>query len=135
MTLIGILLVKHEHTAKAEWDYEFVEGDLVWTPSMILKFVTLSFIIGIFSSISGIGGGTFFNIVLMEYGVSPIVSTATGMYIAMFTNLSNSFLYAFSGVLIIEYSLWYGMFAAIGTFIGVKLINSYIDKGNKSYYN
>ena len=56
--------------------------------------------------------------------MSPIVSSATGMYMVMLSNLSSCLLYTLSGVLDFSIALWLGVFSIIGTLIGIRLINS-----------
>ena len=134
MSLISTLVVQEEYQAKGDCDYIFVEGDIIWTPRMIFHFLIFSFCIGFIAALVGLGGGTFFNPLLLSYGLSPIVASATGMYMVMLSNLSSCLLYAFSGVLDITFALWLGLFSVIGTIIGIKVINSLIKRTGKTYY-
>lgn len=60
-----------------------------------LLFVSLfgGFVSGAF----GLGGGSIFNPVLIELGVPPSVSSATGMYMVMLSNMATSVMYASYG--------------------------------------
>ena len=101
---------------------------------MIFQILVLSLLIGLASALVGLGGGTFFNPLLLSYGISPIVASATGMYMVMFSNLSSCLLYAFSGHLDIIHAVWLGFFSIIGSIIGIKVINTLIKRTGKTYY-
>ena len=134
MTIISVIIVKEEHIIKINWDYEFIEGDIIWTSKVITNFIISSFLIGLISALAGLGGGVFFNPFMLSYGISPIVASSTGMYMVMFSNFSNCLLYIFSGVLDGPFALWLGLFSVLGAVVGVKLINEYIRRTGKSYY-
>ena len=86
------------------------------------------------TSLVGLGRGAFFSSLFLSYGISPIVASATGMYMVMFSNISSCLLYAFSGVLDIPLALWLGSFSLVGTIIGIKVINAVIKNTGKTYY-
>mmetsp|Transcript_43583 Transcript_43583/g.51323 ORF Transcript_43583/g.51323 Transcript_43583/m.51323 type:complete len:149 (+) Transcript_43583:771-1217(+) len=106
ITAINILLVKREYTVKIKNGYQLVDGDLSWTPKLITKFLFSAFGAGFVASVVGLGGGVIFNPLLLSFKVPPSVSSATGMYMIMFSTLSSSILYYLSGILNIGFAFW-----------------------------
>lgn len=59
--------------------------------------IILAFFSGVASSMLGLGGGVIYNPVFVDLNLFPQVAFSTGMYLAMFTSLSNAVLFAISG--------------------------------------
>ena len=89
------------------------------------------FIGGWVSGALGLGGGAIFNPILLSMGVPPSVSSSTGMYMIMFSSAGSSILYIFYHMLQINFALWIGFWCALGTIIGVKLLNNITKKYNR----
>ena len=60
---------------------------------MIIKFSIYAVVAGFIASVFGIGGGVIINPLLLSFRVPTLVSSATGMYMIMFSTLSSSLLY------------------------------------------
>ena len=134
ITFINIFIVKFEYKVKLEHKYNFVEGDLKWETSLLIKFIIWAFVAGLVSGTVGLGGGVIFNPLLQGFKVPPIVASATGMYMVMFSTLSSSILFIFAGYMDIAYAFWLSAYVFIGTVIGVLLVNRFIKKtGRQSY--
>ena len=56
--------------------------------------IFFAFTVGVLASALGLGGGVVFNPLLIELGVPPQISSATGMFLVLFASLSNSILYS-----------------------------------------
>ena len=133
-TIFSVYIVSHEYKVKLGWGYEFTDGDLSWTPKLIVKFSIFAVATGFIASVFGIGGGVIINPLLLSFKVPAVVSSSTGMYMIMFSSLSSSILYTFAGNLNIGYAFFLGAYVVVGAAIGIKLINDLIKKTGKASY-
>ena len=85
-----------------------------------------SFFGGFIAGAFGQGGGSIFNPVLIEMGVSPVVSGATGMYMVMFSALSSTTMFAMSNQLDFTYSIWLSFWSVLGICYGLRRVDNYI---------
>ena len=76
-----------------------IPSDVIFTKKVVLKLVILGFFGGWISGALGLGGGAIFNPVLLSMGVPPSVSSATSMYMIMYSTFSSSFVYILYGML------------------------------------
>ena len=73
--------------------YGFAQSDIKFTKSAIFKLVLSAFLGGWVSGALGLGGGAIFNPLLLSMGVPPSVSSATGMYMILFSTSGSSVVY------------------------------------------
>jgi uncharacterized membrane protein YfcA len=106
MTAINIYIVKKEHLIKEIHGYKFVEGDLQWTSRTLIEFNLSALGAGFIASLVGLGGGVIFNPLLLSFKVQPSVASNTGMFMVMFSSITNSFLFIMAGYFHYEYGLW-----------------------------
>jgi hypothetical protein len=71
ITIVAVILVRKEHAFKAKIGYQFMNGDIKFTLSNVLKFPVIAFIGGFACGSLGIGVGMIFNPILMETGLHP----------------------------------------------------------------
>mmetsp|Transcript_42972 Transcript_42972/g.50404 ORF Transcript_42972/g.50404 Transcript_42972/m.50404 type:complete len:139 (+) Transcript_42972:337-753(+) len=83
---------------------------------------------GILSGMVGLGGGVIFNPLLLEFGVNPLVSSATGMYMVMLATLSSSILFTMEGKMNFPFAIWFGIFMCFATIIGIRSVDKAIRK-------
>lgn len=76
----------------------------------------------------GLGGGVIFNPLLLSMGVPPKVSSATGMYLITFSKIATCLIYFLSGELLLDYGLWASLWSCVGSILGLKAVNWYMDK-------
>ena len=57
-------------------------------------------------------------------GMPPSVASSTSMYLVFFATASSNVLYFIYGLLDIYYALWLGVFAAVGTVVGLKILEN-----------
>jgi uncharacterized membrane protein YfcA len=134
MTISNIILVKKEHRLKVEHGYKFVDGDLHWTPKLLIQFMIGAIGAGLMAGTIGAGGGVIFNPLLLSFGVSPAVASASGMYIIMFSTLANSIQYAMAGTLIFGHAFWAGSFVVLGAVLGLMVINGIVKRTGRTSY-
>ena len=97
-----------------------------------LRFlIGFSFIGGWVSGALGLGGGAIFNPLLLSMGLPPKVASASGMYMIIFATGASTTTYILNGMLDVGYGLWVGSFCAVGTYFGMKLLDSLMKKFNR----
>ena len=99
-----------------------------WTQKQLIVMIFFAFTVGVLASALGLGGGVVFNPLLIELGVPPQISSATGMFLVLFASLSNSILYSLAGMMYYRWAIWQGIFTLFGSYAGLKLINDAVKK-------
>ena len=122
------LYLKRLYLKKIRNSYTFVDGDMKWTIGKIVKMIGFGVLTGLSSGGLGRGGGVSFNPLFIELGIPPAIASATGMYLVMFSTITNSFLYGISGLLYFNWGIWLGTITSIGSIFGLKLMNKAIKK-------
>jgi len=121
--------LKANYKQKLRVGYTFTNGDIKWENNIILQMLFTALVGGILSGMVGLGGGVIFNPLLLEFGVNPLVSSATGMYMVMLATLSSSILFIMEGRMLYAYALYLGIFMTIATILGIKSV----DKAMRKY--
>ena len=76
----------------------------------------------------GLGGGVVFNPLLLSLGVLPQVTTATAMYMILFSTTSATLVYISIGALLVPYGAMIGFMTTLAIIIGLKIVKQMIDK-------
>jgi len=76
----------------------------------------------------GLGGGVIFNPYLIGMGVPPKVSSATGMYLIMYSKIAACTVYILAGKLDMQYGAWIAAWSSVGAVIGLYGSNWYMKK-------
>ena len=128
VSIFSSVFLMLNHKRKVKHGYEFVKGDMKWTPVKIASLIGIAFIAGLLASMLGLGGGVVFNPLLLELGILPIVASATGMYMVMVSTFVNTILYAFAGFLNYGFAFWQAAFTLVGTVIGMIAVKKALKK-------
>lgn len=88
--------------------------------------MVLGLVCGILSSMLGLGGGVIFNPMLLDFGVLPVVASATGMFLVLFASGTNTVLYLIDGTIRFDWAIWMTVFALSSTLIGLIIINKIV---------
>lgn len=128
ITIIWIWKLKAIYNQKLSVGYKFTSGDIKWENSIIMKMLFTALIGGILSGMVGLGGGVIFNPLLLEFGVNPMVSSATGMYMVMLATLSSSILFMMEGRMMFAFAIYLGFFMWIATVMGIKSVDKAVRK-------
>jgi hypothetical protein len=122
-------IIGNEQTIKMKYNNaNIVESDLVFHGSVLWRVLSLGFAGGWVAGALGLGGGVIFNPLLLQMGVPPRVSSATGMYLVTFSKLSTCLLYYIFGLLDLDYSFWVAGWSSLGGVVGLWATNWYMDK-------
>jgi uncharacterized membrane protein YfcA len=89
------------------------EGELELSGENLIRLLMGSVLGGIVGAM-GLGGGVVFNPCLLSLGLPPTVVAATGMYLIMYSQASNTAIYYLIGNLKIEYAAWIGLWSCVG---------------------
>lgn len=112
--------------------YQFAESDIKWTSKNSIRMLIYGFFGGLISGSIGLGAAIIFIPMLIRLGVSPMVASATGMYLVLFSTASSSILFAIHLILPFEYAFFLGVFVIIGTYLGLKSINDLVKKSGRA---
>lgn len=111
--------------------FHFVNGDIPWESKKdVILLVIISWVVGILSTMLGIGGSIVITPILLGLGVPPDSIVATGGIISFFSSMISSIQYIVAG----DYIEFYLIFLFLGGFFGgaTSIIITYIfRKGTK----
>lgn len=100
----------------------------VISKSDVSKLMFGSFAGGLVSGSLGQGGSSIYNPMLLSFGCAPVVSSATGMYMIIFSSAASTVVYTITGTLQWDYASLIGGCAVIGTFAGMKAARTVMAK-------
>ena len=92
------------------------------------------FIVGVFSSIIGVGGGIYIVPILSDLGYPAQVVSATSLFLVFWAKFASTLLFAFNGTLIFDYTVILCLLAAIGSYISLKAIKKIMDKFDRQSF-
>ena len=98
--------------------------DIRMEGSNLKRLLLFSFLGGWVSGALGLGGGAIFNPLLLSMGLPPKVASASGMYMIIFATGASTTTYILNGMLDIGYGCWVGGFCFVGTYFGMKLLDT-----------
>ena len=116
---------------KRHGSINLVSSDLVFKGKTLKSVLNLGFWGGYVAGALGLGGGVIFNPYLIGMGVPPKVSSATGMYLIMYSKIAAVTVYMLAGKLNIQYGLWIAAWSSVGAIIGLYGSNWYMKKFNR----
>ena len=129
VVLVAVKIVAKDQRLKTEHNSQtLIPSDLRFTGKSLCVVLGLGFGGGWVAGALGLGGGVIFNPLLISLGVPPKVSSATGMYLILFSKIATSVLYVVFGQLQMDYGLWIAFFSTIGAMLGLKGANWYMRK-------
>jgi uncharacterized membrane protein YfcA len=130
LTYIASLIVRREQALKLRSGIFQLDSEIRLSQSL-RPLLIFSFIGGLISGAFGLGGGSIFNPLLIEMGVPPSVSAATGMYMVMVSSLATTVMYASYGALDYEYATWLSFWSVLGLIYSLGFVSDYIKKHNR----
>ena len=96
------------------------------------KQLTFLILLGLFGGLGagalGIGGGAIFTPALISLGIPPLVTTATGLYLVLFSKVASCVIYFLNNELNLSFGLWIAVWATVGVVIGLVIVDKYIQK-------
>jgi len=129
-SLVAMNLYKKTQRKLACPDYPWMDGDIRWTPYLLVKTSLLCISGGIASGFLGVGGGMLIGPVFLHINMAPFVATTTASFMILFTATSTTTQYIIYKKIQYEFSLWYASVGFISSIIG-QLVISYLIKKYK----
>jgi len=114
-------LVK-EQELKNTAGHRFLPGEICWDAKTTVKFPLLCSLAGLMAGMFGVGGGIVKGPLLLEMGVSPVVSSATSATMILYTSASATVSFAALGMLSFHQSLAFFLLGFFCTLIGQTLM-------------
>ena len=120
-TSVAVKVAKKETSLKQKFGgVGIAKSDLdLSSNKMISILILLGFGGGWVAGCVGLGGGAIYNPMLISMGVPPAVSSATGLYLVMFSTNAACFVYYLNGELNLIYGLWVALWSTVGMVIGL----------------
>ena len=97
LTVFAVHRARKEYALKVKYGKGLAQSDLHYNAKTVIKLFGVSFLAGWVAGALGVGGGSIFNPILISMGVPPMVSSATGKYMILFSRISSSIVYIVYG--------------------------------------
>lgn len=89
VALVGVIAwIRKRRKIKESVNFEFVSTDLNYTVCNSIALSLVAFIGEIFAALIGIGGGMFFNPLLLKLGQTPVTASGTGMFLVLYATIA-----------------------------------------------
>ena len=86
--VVVIAWIRKRRKIKESVGFEFVSTDLNYTVCNSIALSLVAFIGEIFAALIGIGGGMFFNPLLLKLGQTPVTASGTGMFLVLYATIA-----------------------------------------------
>ncbi|CAN0127119.1 unnamed protein product [Pylaiella littoralis] len=103
---------------KAELGYQYVEGDVEWTPLNTVRYPCICFFAGFFAGMFGVGGGIVKGPLMLEMGVHPMVSSSTSAVMILYTSFTATTSFVVFGLLKADYAVPLFFLGLVATAVG-----------------
>jgi len=132
MTFISVQTVRNEQNLKIKYgNVGICDSDIIFTKKNVLYLLALGFFGGLTAGAFGMGGGVIYNPILLTLGLPPQVAGACSLYLVGYSKIASIIVYAFNGIININYSLWVGLWSCVGGLIGSIALVIYIKLGGR----
>lgn len=132
MSIFSTITARKEYLHKVEIGYGVGEGEIKWNFAQTSILIGISFFGGILAAVVGIGGATIYSPLLLEMNVNPRVSSATSMFLVLYTTLSTNIQFAIAREIHWPFALWFALWVVIGTLIGLTLVGRIVAKTGRA---
>jgi len=119
---------KSEQALKLKLNRGLIDSDIRYSGKSLVKLMLAAIVGGWVSGALGLGGGSIFNPILLSMGVAPKVSSATGMYMILFSTTASTAVYLIYGLLEIRFAAWIGFWCTAGALVGLSVVSSVMKK-------
>lgn len=129
--VLKILLI--ENRKKVEAGYIFHKSDLKWGIKTCLQISLNGILVGIVSSLLGIGGAIISSPMLLKLGVETQESSFTASFMALFSSIVSVIVYLIIGKIRWDYAGFCGGLGLIAMVFGLEVILKFLKKRNMMY--
>ena len=120
LTYFAAKVAKNDYQNKLANGYKFCKGDQELNTKNQMKLVGIAFGGAFAATTCGLAPGLVFYPTLINMDMHPVVASATGMYLALWTTLAGTILVLLNDALNIPFSLLINILTIIGTIPGLK---------------
>lgn len=135
--LVFALYFRHvlmqEYKEKIESDYEFLPGEVQWSPSNTLRYPAVCATSGLLAGLFGVGGGIVKGPLMLEMGVLPTVASASAATMILYTASSASLSFFIFGMLGADVSYGFALFliGIVCTWVGQSVVTGLVTKSGR----
>lgn len=117
-----------QETVAQEEEYE----ELDYSVRVLVHSATGACVAGAVAGLLGLGGGMLFTPLLLEYGISPQVATATANLLILFSSSSATLAWGMGDMLNYQYAAVYFSVCVVGAFTGLYVIGGYVKRSGRN---
>eukprot|EP00301_Raphidiophrys_heterophryoidea_P026013 c8868_g1_i1.p1 GENE.c8868_g1_i1~~c8868_g1_i1.p1 ORF type:complete len:566 (+),score=155.35 c8868_g1_i1:210-1907(+) len=128
VTVFNSIVLNRDFKLKQAINFEFIKGDVRWSSRNTLLYPMLCIIAGWAAGLLGIGAGMIQSPMMLEMGILPEISSATAMFMVLFTSSSTAVQFLLLRTLRIDYALWYGSVGMVGAIAGQYVSDLFVYK-------
>lgn len=126
-------LLSKEYKQKVEAGYVFHSSDLKWDKTTCIQLFFNGLLVGLISSLLGVGGAIVSAPMLLRLGVETQEASFTASFMALFSSIASVIQYMIIGKIRWDYAGFYGGVSLVSMVIGLKVILTYLKRKNMMY--
>lgn len=128
LTILADIVVISEKKMKVKAKWNFEKDEKVLCKKQVLELNFFGVVVGIISSIVGIGGGTLLAPILLGMHFEPQVVSFTSVYLILLKNSVAFFALLISGMLPLDYCIVIGLILGVGICLFEKKLGKIVKK-------
>lgn len=117
-----------DYQNKREIQFNFIDGDIVWTSMIVKKFILIGTLTGFISTYIGIGGGMLTTPIMINSGMIPEVVVGTSSISTLCSCIISCLNYLAAGELPIIFGSVFATSSAIGSVGGIYISDYILNK-------
>jgi len=132
IAILAVKMNRREQKLKMKYDVNISKNEIKFKGKELAQLTSIGFVGGFVAGALGLGGGSIYNPALLTMGVHPKVSSATGMYLVLFSTINTCLFNYLNGFLNPNYALWIGVWSVLGSFMGMRLTDRVVQMTGKA---
>ena len=129
----AIKILNKEYKEKKDAGYVFHKSDLKWDKLTCFQISLNGLVVGLISSILGIGGAIVTAPLLLKIGVETQEASFTASFLALFSSIASVIQYLLIGKIKWDYAGFCGGLCLVGMILGLKGVLVFLKKMNMIY--
>jgi len=121
-----------ESREKINCEYDFAEGDVVWTKTNGIRLALVTILAGVIAGLIGIGGGMVIGPILLDLKFNPQVSSALTATNVLLSSSAVSVLVLMGGVVPIGEASFFALVCFGGAYFGKNFLGKIIKRLGKT---
>ncbi|GAQ79300.1 hypothetical protein KFL_000280050 [Klebsormidium nitens] len=129
--LVARRLGQQHHKRLSDGD-DYHPDELHFGPRQLVTYPLIALVAGVIAGLLGIGGGMIVGPLLLELGMLPQVTAATGAFMVLFSSSLAVAQFALLHMIPLYTALYYGAVCALSGYIGLSVVRYLVKKSGKS---